>query len=251
MTDPDAPDDESNATSPVDTDIERLALGIEGLDELIEGGVPTQSLMVTIGGPGTGKTTFGQQFLNHGLEQGEKCVYFTLEEPHDRLVRSAVNRGWAFDDYLASGQLVVVDLDPVQMATRLASIGAELPDIIADFGADRVVVDSVSLLELMFETPARRRNQLYDFTNGLRQAGVTTLLTSEAADDSPYTSKFKMVEYLTDAVFVMRRLRDEASPDAGLAIEIVKIRDAEHVREAKPLELTGHGLEVFPQANIF
>ncbi len=251
MTDADNPDDELTPDASNTADIERIEIGVEGLDELIEEGVPAQSLMTTIGGPGTGKTTLGQQFLHHALQADKRCVYFTLEEPRDRLIRSAVNRGWAFDEYVAEGQLAVVDMDPVQMATRLASIGAELPDIIADFGADRVVVDSVSLLELMFETPARRRNELYDFTNGLRRAGVTTMLTSESADDSASTSKFKMVEYLTDAVFVMRRVREDGGQDPGLAIEIMKIRDADHVRGAKPLELTGQGIEVYPQANIF
>ncbi|MFW6448272.1 MAG: RAD55 family ATPase, partial [Halobacteriota archaeon] len=142
-------------------------------------------------------------------------------------------------------------LDPVEMAARMTSIGEELPSIIADFGAERVVLDSVSLLELMFETASHRRNALYDFTDGLRRAGVTTMLTSEAHDASPYVSKFKMVEYLTDAVFILRRIRRDGGDESGLAVEIMKIRDAEHVREAKPLELTPTGMEVFPQANIY
>lgn len=233
------------------SDIERIEIGIEGLDAMIEGGVPRKSLMVAIGGPGTGKTTFGQQFVNHGLEQGERCVFLSLEEPKGRLVRSAVEKGWRFDEYLEDGSLAIIDLDPVEMATRLGSIRNELPQIIEDFGAERLVLDSVSLLELMFESPAHRRNQIYDFTNSLKLAGVTTLLTSEAREGKAYTSKYELVEYLTDVVFVLRRVRETGGHDSGLAIEIIKIRDANHERDAKPMELTKNGIEVYQRANIF
>lgn len=234
-----------------DTTIERIDVGIEGLDAMIEGGVPRRSLMVTIGGPGTGKTTFGQQFINHGLEQGERGVYLSLEESRKRLIRSAVEKGWDFDEYVETGQLAIIDLDPVEMATRLGSIRNELPEIIEDFGAERVVLDSVSLLELMFESPAHRRNQIYDFTNSLKLAGVTTLLTSEAREGKSYTSKYELVEYLTDVVFVLRRVRETGGHDSGLAVEIIKIRDANHERDAKPMELTESGIEVYQRANIF
>ncbi|MFW6153128.1 MAG: KaiC domain-containing protein [Halobacteriota archaeon] len=234
-----------------ESEIERIDIGIDGLDAMIEGGVPRRSLMVAIGGPGTGKTTFGQQFVNHGLEQGERCVFLSLEEPKERLVRSAVERGWRFDDFVQDGSLAIIDLDPVEMATRLGSIRNELPQIIEDFGAERLVLDSVSLLELMFESPAHRRNQIYDFTNSLKLAGVTTLLTSEAREGRAYTSKYELVEYLTDVVFVLRRVRETGGHDSGLAIEIIKIRDANHERDAKPMELTRHGLEVYQRANIF
>ncbi len=232
-------------------DIERIEIGIEGLDAMIDRGVPRKSLMVAIGGPGTGKTTLGQQFVNHGLEQGERCVFLSLEEPRERLIRSATEKGWDYERYVEDGSLAILDLDPVEMATRLGSIRNELPEIIENFGAERVVLDSVSLLELMFESPAHRRNQIYDFTNSLKLAGVTTLLTSEAREGTAYTSKYELVEYLTDVVFVLRRVRETGGHDSGLAIEIIKIRDANHERDAKPMELTKEGIEVYQRANIF
>lgn len=236
---------------PVDSEIPRIDLGVEGLDDMIQGGVPERSLMAAIGGPGTGKSTFGQQFVQHGLEQGERAVFLALEETKSKQIRSAEEKGWDWGDAVEDGALAVIDLDPVEMANRLQSITDELPGLIADFGATRVVLDSVSLLELMFESPARRRNQIYDFANSLKQAGVTTLMTSESSESVPYNSRYGMVEYLTDAVFVMRHVRDSGGPDTRLAIEILKIRDANHAREAKPYEISADGIEVYQQATIF
>jgi KaiC domain protein len=234
-----------------DTDLARIDLGIDGLDEMIQGGVPERSLMVTIGSAGTGKTTFGLQFLHHALQQGERGIYITLEESRERVINSATEKGLAFDEYAENGQLAVVDLDPVEMANSLRSIRSELPRLIESFDATRLVLDSVSLLEMMYEDRAKRRNEIFDFTRSLKNAGVTTMLTSEASDEHAYTSRHGIVEYLTDAVFVLQYVRPDDFRETRLAIEIQKIRDANHSRETKPYEITNDGLSVYRQANIF
>ncbi|KZN25457.1 circadian clock protein KaiC [Haladaptatus sp. R4] len=232
--------------------IPRIDIGIDGLDRMIQGGVPQHTLMVAIGNAGTGKTTFGLQFLNHALERGEKAVYVTLEESHQRIVDSATEKGWPYDEYVEDGTLAVVDLDPIEMANSLSSIRSELPELVRDFGATRLVLDSVSLLEMMYEEQATRRNEIYDFTRSLKEAGVTTMLTSEASDDNPYASRHGIIEYLTDAVFVLRYVRSEDEfIETRLAIEIQKIRDANHSRDIKPYDITDEGISVYQQANLF
>jgi len=234
-----------------DSDLERLDIGIGGLDQMILGGVPRRSLMVAVGSAGTGKTTFGLQFLNHGLENGEDAVYIALEESHERILATAGEKGWEFERYVEEDRLAIVDIDPIEMANSLDSIQNDLPELIKEFGADRLVLDSVSLLEMMYESAQKRRSQVFGFTRALKSAGITTLLTSEANDDNPYTSRFGIVEYLADAVFVLQYVRPSDFRETRLAIEIQKIRDANHSRETKPYELTAEGISVYRQANIF
>ena len=235
----------------VDSALPRIELGIDGLDRMIQGGVPERSLIVTIGSAGTGKTTFGLQFLNHALEQGERAIYITLEETRERVINSATEKGYRFDEYVESGDLAVVDVDPVEMANRLDTIQDELPGLIEEFGASRLVLDSVSLLEMMYDERAKRRNEIFDFTQSLKDAGVTALLTSEATEKTPYASRFGIVEYLTDAVFVLQYVRPDDFRETRLAVEIQKIRDANHSREKKPYEITNEGISVYQQANLF
>jgi KaiC domain protein len=234
-----------------DSDIPRIELGVEGLDAMIQGGVPERSLITGIGGPGTGKTTFGLQFLDRALRNGENAVLVTLEEDREGVLSTAAEKGWDFPTYAEEGSLAVVDLDPVQMANSLTSIRSELPDLVADFGATRLVLDSVSLLEMMYDDQATRRNEIYDFTQALKRAGVTTFLTSEASAENPYASRFGIIEYLTDAVFVFQYVRPEDFHETRLAVEIQKIRDVNHSREMKPYEITNEGISVYRQANIF
>ena len=235
-----------------ESDIPRIDLGIEGLDEMIQGGIPERHLLVCIGSAGTGKTTFGLQFLHHGLEQDdpEKAVFITLEQSYDAIMATAAERDWNFEQYEEEDLLAVIDLDPVEMANSLQNIRAELPELIKDFGADRLVLDSVSLLEMMYNDQAKRRTEVFDFTRSLKQAGVTTMLTSEASDEHEYASRHGIIEYLTDAVFHLRYVRQETR-ETRTAVEIQKIRNANHSRETKPYEITGEGISVYQQANIF
>jgi KaiC domain protein len=235
-----------------ESSIPRVDVGIEGLDGMIQGGVPERTLMVAIGDAGTGKTTFGLQFLEHALQKGEKAVYITLEESHERIVGSATEKGWSFDEYVEEDRLAVLDMDPIDMANSLTSIRNELPELVREFGATRLVLDSVSLLEMMYEDRSVRRNEIYDFTRSLKEAGVTTMLTSEASEDSAYASRHGIIEYLTDAVFVLRYVRGtDDFRETRLAIEIQKIRDANHSREIKPYDITNDGISVYQQANLF
>ncbi|KTG09330.1 circadian clock protein KaiC [Haloprofundus marisrubri] len=235
----------------LDSDIDRVKIGIDGLDEMILGGIPKRSLMVAIGSAGTGKTTFGLQFLDEALRDDGRAVFITLEQSREAVLSTAEEKGWPFRRYVEEDRLAVVELDPVEMANSLASIRNDLPELIEEFGADRLVLDSVSLLEMMYDHPSKRRSEVFDFARSLKEVGVTTMLTSEAREDSPYTSKHGIVEYLTDAVFVLQYVRPSNFRETRLAIEIQKIRDANHSRETKPYEITQSGISVYRQANIF
>ena len=234
-----------------ESEIPRLDLGIEGLDDMIQGGVPERSLLVVMGSAGTGKTTFGLQFLEEALSNGERGVYVTLEESTERIYDTAEEKGWPFTEYADEGRLAVVHLDPVEMANSLSSIRNELPELIKEFGADRLVLDSVSLLEMMYDRPSERRSEVYQFSKSLKEAGVTTLVTSEASSETPYGSRYGIIEYLADAVFVLQYVRASDFQETRLAVEIQKIRDANHSRETKPYEITNDGMSVYRQANIF
>ncbi|SDG21225.1 KaiC domain protein, AF_0351 family [Halorubrum xinjiangense] len=231
--------------------IDRTDIGIKGLDDMILGGVPSRSLLSVIGGAGTGKTTFALQFLNHALESGNKGIYITLEQTRESILDTASEKGWSFREHAAEDRLAVVAIDPIEMANSLASIRNDLVRLIAEFDADRLVLDSVSLLEMMYDHPAKRRSEVFGFTRSLKEAGVTTLLTSEASEENPYASRHGIVEYLTDAVFVLQYVRGSDFRETRLAVEIQKIRDANHSRETKPYDITDTGISVYDQANIF
>ncbi|NHX36004.1 MULTISPECIES: KaiC domain-containing protein [Halolamina] len=242
---------ESFEDAELESDIDRVNVGIEGLDEMILGGVPKRSLMVAIGAAGTGKTTFGLQFLTETLQDEGRAIYITLEESREAILSTAEEKGWPFREWRDDGRLAIVSMDPIEMANSLSSIRNDISRLVEEFSADRLVLDSVSLLEMMYDHPAQRRSEVFDFARSLKRAGVTTMLTSEASSDDAYTSRYGIIEYLVDAVFILQYVRPSDFRETRLAVEIQKIRDANHSRETKPYEITNEGISVYRQANIF
>src|SRR5256712_7368570 len=131
--------------------------GIDGIDELLGGGVPRGHTVTVLGSFGTGKTSFGIQFLVQGLINREKGIFISLEEDPDSIVASAAGFGWDLATPLKEKRLAIVKLEPADARTTVMKVRSELPKFIKDFGADRVVVDSVSLLNMMFPDEVERR----------------------------------------------------------------------------------------------
>lgn len=78
--------------------IKRVPTGIEGIDKLMQGGIPEGSPILVSGSPGTGKTIFGLQFLYYGARNNDPSIYITFEEPRESIIVSARNFGWDLRD---------------------------------------------------------------------------------------------------------------------------------------------------------
>src|ERR1700758_5041663 len=76
-------------------DQQRLTTGVEGLDDVLEGGLPAGHLYLVEGDPGTGKTTLALQFLIAGVNQGESVLYVTLSESKKELENVSASHGWS------------------------------------------------------------------------------------------------------------------------------------------------------------
>jgi KaiC domain protein len=228
-----------------------LSTGILGLDELLNGGVPERHMITVIGGMGTGKTTIALQFLMHGLRNGEKAVYMSLEEQESEIKESARSFGWDIQKYIDNGSLALIRLDPNDVKTTLTRIKNEMPGLIRKFGAARLVVDSITLFEMMFADESERRLNLFEIFSLLKGTGVTALITSEASRDGAYASRYGLVEYVSDGVIVLRYVRPDELRDVKLAIEVVKMRRHKHSRSIKPYDITDDGFMVHSESEVF
>src|SRR5258707_15024596 len=75
----------------------RVRTGVDGLDDLLGGGLPSHRVHLLSGEPGTGKTTLAMQFLLEGVRAGERCLYITLSESAEELRTAAASHGWSLD----------------------------------------------------------------------------------------------------------------------------------------------------------
>ena len=229
----------------------RMKTGIVGLDEMLQGGLPDNHIVLVMGSFGTGKTTFGLQFLLEGLKNGEPCIFISLEEDKDSITKNAAAFGWDLADALDKKKLGLFKLEPSDAKTTITRIKSELPKFIKTFGAKRVVVDSVSLLNMMFSDESERRSNLFNLCQLLRSTGATTLLTAEVKDDNPRSSRDGLAEYTADGVLLLQSDENKEGGEVQLSIRILKMRRTAHSRRVKPYSITDKGIVVHAGADIF
>ncbi|WAI02254.1 KaiC domain-containing protein [Methanogenium organophilum] len=230
--------------------MERIQFGISGLDEMFGGGLIKNSICSLIGTYGTGKTTFALQFIYEGLRNGEKVIYFSLEEREDRIYDLMEDRKFRVGKF-RDESLFVIKLDPTDFNLSINSIKKDLPDLITQIGASRVVIDPISLFEGLFDDPSERRREMFYFTELLRDLDATFLLTSETSTTDLYSSKYGLIEYLSDTVVVLRYIRPKDLTEVHTSIEVVKMRRSNHSREIKPYEILQNRVNVYNEASVF
>ncbi len=241
---------QKDATETTTPDPSRVLTGIDGLDEMLGGGVPRGHIITVMGSFGTGKTTFGMQFLMQGLINGEKGVFISLEEDPDSITANAAAFGWDLKPYIKDKKLAIVKLEPADAKATVTRVKSELPEFIRKFNATRVVVDSISLLNMMFADDNERRARLFGLCQQLKGTDATCVFTAEVKDDNPRSSRDGLVEYVSDGVIGLR-FNERENGDVQLVIQIIKMRRLPHPRAIKPYSITDQGLEVHGDMEVF
>jgi KaiC domain protein len=229
----------------------RVSSGVPGLDEMLGGGFPPGHVVLVTGLPGTGKTCLGLQFLLAGAAAGEKGIFLSLEEDVPRLLETARQFRWPVDAALNKGLLKVLRLDPKETRQSLSKIQGDLGKELRTMGAQRVVVDSVSLLNMLSDDEPGRRTTLFALAAACRQSSATTLLTAEADPIHPEVSRDGLTEYVADGVLLLGYRTANDGHRVGLALRILKMRRTSHVRTVQPYAIGTDGITVNAKAVDF
>lgn len=200
---------------------ERDPTGIAGLDDLLGGGLPSASATVVQGGTGTGKTLIGLTFLLEGVARGEKAVLFTLEETPDQIRQIARGFDWDLAALESRGLLSLVYHSPVELSTDRFLNDARAH--VVEFGASRVVFDSLSTLALGVPSERRFKELVYAIAKHMRGAGVSLLMTMESEQllGSSQLSGLG-VSFIADNLIQLRYVEMEGR--LNRAISVIKAR---------------------------
>uniref|UniRef100_A0A7C2ZRK8 UPF0273 protein ENO77_02025 n=1 Tax=Ignisphaera aggregans TaxID=334771 RepID=A0A7C2ZRK8_9CREN len=234
--------------------IERVKSGIPGFDELVNGGIPRRNVVLLSGGPGTGKTIFGWQFLYYGLTLGEPGVLITLEE-HPVQARREMNAfGWDVRKFEEEGKFAIVDAFTGgigEAAKRERYVVRSVDDIgefidvvrtaLKEIKAERAVVDSVSTLYLA--KPSLARNVVMQLKRVLSGLGVTAILVSQVSVTERGFGG-PGVEHAADGI--VRLDLDEVNGELVRSIIIWKMRGTKHDMKRHPFDITDKGIVVYP-----
>lgn len=234
--------------------VERVKTGIPGFDELVNGGIPKRNVVLLSGGPGTGKTIFGMQYLWNGLQMGEPGVYVALEEHPVQVRVNMKNFGWDVKPYEEKGMFAVVDAftggigeaaKREQYVVKDTDNVEELVDVlrqaIRDVKAERVVVDSVSTLYLT--KPSVARSIVMQLKKVLSGTGTTSILVSQVSVTERGFGG-PGVEHAADGI--VRLDLDEIDGELVRTIIIWKMRGTKHSMKRHLFDITDKGIVIYP-----
>jgi KaiC/GvpD/RAD55 family RecA-like ATPase len=244
-------------------DLEKVPTGINGLDELLGGGLPRGRCILLCGGPGSGKTIFGVQFLLQGAKANEPGIFVTLEENSLQLKENMRSFGWDLDELDKAMKLAMVDLSPILYLSpvefKKAVSGLKAPEFTIEsvttaiknavrlLKSKRIVVDGVTSLLVQEPDPTLRRRDIAYLFNALLETGCTCLLTAEIKA-AALARDFQLEEYMAQGVIVMQTM--ERGGQIINVIQIEKMRGIDHDRQPHPYFITGKGIEVFPKEKV-
>lgn len=224
-----------------------LRTGIDGLDALLGGGIPEGHIVAVVGSYGTGKTTLGLHFIYEGLKNGESCMIISFDEDEKSIIDNAKSVGMDLESF---DKLQVVRLEAAEVRKNLEKLESDLPEVIGSAGVNRMLIDSISILETLFDDAGRYR-MLATFRKILKDAGITTIMTSEADKYQPTASKYGLLEYVCDGLISLKIVRKSELDEPTLGLEVVKMRRVRHSRKPKPYMITDNGIVVYEEAEIF
>lgn len=233
------------------TTIRKSTTGVQGLDELTAGGLPSGRPTLVCGGAGCGKTLLGMQFLVHGATQaGEPGVFMAFEETAAELAQNVASLGFDLEDLTTRGLLAVdhvrVDRDAFQDSGEydLEGLFIRLGHAIDRIGAKRVVLDTIETLFGGLPDPAIVRAELRRLFRWLKDRGVTTLVTGERGSDPLALTRHGLEEYVADCVIVLdHRVQGMVS---SRRLRVIKYRGSRHGTNEYPFLIDETGISLLP-----
>lgn len=232
------------------TDQNRLKTGIEGLDDILEGGLPSGHLYLIEGDPGTGKTTLALQFLLSGIASGESALYVTLSESAKELRDVSASHGWSIDQVQIFEMLPDEEaLRPERQYTVFHPSEVELGDTtkaivakVEEVNPKRVVIDSLSELRMLAQDPLRYRRQILAFKQYFSGKQRTVLLL----DDRTNTARDLQLQSVAHGVIALENL----PRDYGVKrrrMEVLKLRGSSFREGFHDYCIKTGGLSVYPR----
>jgi KaiC/GvpD/RAD55 family RecA-like ATPase len=221
----------------------RVKTGIPGLDKMLGGGFPKGSSVIVAGESGTGKSTFGLQFIYAGATVSrEPGMIITFEETKASIIRNSATLGMDLGALDREKKLVVLEYPAQEMGHFMAQ-EVIIHDAVEQYKVKRVFIDSITTFALMYETEHKRREEVVKILNKLSRWGCTVVLSSEVEEEGKNDLKARFgIETLCDGVVYLYNARE--GDVRARKLEVYKMRGTSHETKVVPVKFTNAGLSI-------
>ena len=230
--------------------IPKVPTQIAGLDQILEGGLPRGRTTLVCGGPGSGKTVLGLEFLCRGAMAGEPGVFVTFEERTEAIRMNARSMGWNLEALEKAGKIAIIEARMPGEEVRsgdfdiqgmLAIVGGHAKRI----GAKRIVMDALDVLLRIYDDLKRERNELFRLHDWLTDRGLTSVLSVKAhRDDGNHVSQYEFLDFMADCV--IRLDHRVVGQVATRRLRVIKYRGSGFGTNEYPYVFGERGIVLFP-----
>ena len=229
--------------------IPKCPTGIKGLDQITEGGFPESGTTLICGGPGSGKTILGLDFLIHGAaDYDEPGIFMSFEETKEELFKDVASlnldlKGLVSRKKILLDHVVLERKDIDESDFNLEGLLVRLEHGIDAIGAKRVVIDSIESLFAGLTDVGILRIEIKRLFRWLKEKQVTAIITGEPGLGT-YT-RHGLEEFITDCIiFLDNRVSEQVSIRR---IRVIKYRGSNHGTNEYPFVIDAQtGLSVIP-----
>ncbi|MEG4082951.1 circadian clock protein KaiC [Microcoleus sp. POL10_C6] len=233
--------------------LSKCPTGIQGLDEITDGGLPQGRPTLICGSAGCGKTLFGVEFLVRGATRyGEPGVLVTFEETASEITQNVASLGWNLNQLIAEGKILIdhVYIEPSEIEETgeydLEALFLRLGYAIKKIGAKRVLLDTIEVLFAGLANANIVRAEIRRLFHWLKDQGVTAVITGERGDRT--LTRQGLEEYVSDCVIKLEQKTFQEI--ATRTLQIVKYRGSRHSNNEYPFLIEQTGISVLPITSL-
>jgi circadian clock protein KaiC len=223
----------------------KVLTGIQGFDEITDGGLPRGRTSLVMGGPGCGKTVFALQTLVNGARRTKAAgIFVAFEESTRQIVTNAAAFGWDLPAlikkklFFLDAQLSpeVVKSGEFDLMGMLSLLQAKATEI----HATHVVFDGIDVLLGLLDDPAAERREIYRIRDWLAETGLTGIITQKIGHEADH--RYGFLQFMVDCVVVLRHQVLDGSAFRNL--RVVKYRGSGFTGDEFPISLTAEGMQL-------
>lgn len=214
------------------------------------GGLPRGRTTLVLGGPGSGKTIFGLQFLTHGARKGhEPGVFVAFEETSARILANARAFGWGLAE-LPAKRLFFLDAQPTPDLVQaghfdLNGLLAVLAAQAKSMRARRIVFDALDIVLALLPDASARRREVYRLHAWLLAHELTGVITAKAGGDEASSlsqQAFGFMQFMVDCSVILTHGVEHGVSQRNLRVQ--KYRGSSFDENESPFLIGRSGLEV-------
>lgn len=214
--------------------------GIAQLDTLLGGGLERGTSCLLLGPAGTGKSTIGLQFAVAAAKRGESVLLCMFEENVDTMLARATSVGLPIEDFIASGRIRVMEVDPAELAP--GEFAHRVIERVRNDEARLVIIDSLNGYMQAMPDVGYLTIQLHELLSFLNRSGVLSLMTVAQHGLVGQMHAPIDITYLADTVILLRYF--EQSGRIRKAISVIKKRIGRHEDTLREFRIDDQGLRV-------